>query len=740
MSLSTWLRKLVAGSPRQTFRHNSRKNARSKIDLLLELLEDRLVPASPVNTWLGADAYPTFNQGLLGDYWQGQNGGSGGTGTFTETQTGMVLKSSGAASWIGSPTYAPAGVNHQGPILLNGLINFPNVASTAFTDSLGNTYVGKSTFPGNPGDGGNTDNVYARWYGFIYIPSNGITNANGTNPIAFRVGSDDGSVLYIDGGSSQASGTNFESSGTGTNPQINNSTYQGVVFKSVTLNLTPGLHAIDVEYYQGGGGAGMFFNWDPLGGSTWADVPNSDFSTVASSVPPAGTNNGNGWSNNWSDPHNWSLGRAPVSGDTVVFNTGAAGFNPNGFSGTGSQLLSSDFVSLLSASGNLTLAYNGAQAPSDSVTFSPIPGLASFAYNTSPSNSDAVVFTTATGVTSFTYNGAASASDLLNFTQLQGTTAITYNGAASADDLITFTGASGNVTLSYNGTNAPTSFAFNANTTTGQVQAYLATIPGLTGAGAVLVSGNTGGPYNVHFTGVSGGTNLAVASGPGAVTQAFFYSPTTTTTQMQAYLASIPGLTAANAVVLNGNTGGPFNINFGTGVTGGNLLVATGQAAVTQAFFNNPNTTTANFLTYLSSIPGLTAAGAVSVNGNTSGPFNVNFGTGVTGGAQLVAVAGGNSTVNVGAFYNTTATTGAAFQSYLASIPGLSAAGAVNVNAFTTANGGPYIVSYGTGVAGDPLLTVVGATARPLHPRRPWRFPLPRPPLNSRPTWPRSPA
>src|SRR5579862_7912878 len=102
MSLSTWLRTLVAGSPRKTIRRLTRKNgttrSKSKIDLLLEQLEERLVPA--VDIWKGTDAYPTFNQGLTGQYWQGQNGGSGGTGVFTETYSTMLLKSSDRKSVV----------------------------------------------------------------------------------------------------------------------------------------------------------------------------------------------------------------------------------------------------------------------------------------------------------------------------------------------------------------------------------------------------------------------------------------------------------------------------------------------------------------------------------------------------------------------------------------------------------------------------------------------------------------
>ncbi len=357
--------------------------------------------------------------------------------------------------------------------------------------------------------------------------------------------------------------------------------------------------------------------------------------------------------------------------------------------------------------GNLTLAYNGAQNKSDLITFNPVTGLASLVYNSSPSSADVATFSRAIGATSFTYNGAASASDLFRFTQVQGTTAITYNGAASADDVVSFSQSSGTVTLSYNGANAPAPFAFAPGTTPDQFQSYLASVPGLTGAGAVAVSGNPGGPFNVHFAGVAGGASLAVASGPATISQAFFYSVNTTPAQLQSYLASIPALAGVNAVAVNGLLGGPFNINFGTGLVGGSQLVASGAVSLSQAFLDTPNTTSANFQAYLASIPGLTAASAVSVNGAVGGPFNIGFGTGVTGGNKLVAVAGGNATLAAGAFANSTSATAANVQAYLASIPALAAVGAVTVNA--TAAGGPYTVSYGSGIAGDPLLTVVGS-------------------------------
>ncbi len=901
MSLSTWLRTLVAGSPRKTIRRISRKsgNTRSKIDLLLEQLEERLVPA--VDIWKGTDAFPTFNQGLVGQYWQGANGGSGATGVYTETYSTMLLKSAGSASWIGSSAFAPANINGPNATTMTGVIDFPTQFSTGFTDSLGTVYFGPypgGIFAQNPSDGNSYDNNFARWSGFINIPNNGVIDSAGSNPIAFRVGSDDGSVLYIDGGTSTASpvggnGTNFTAPGTGTNPQINNASYQGVTFRTVTLNLTPGLHAIDVEFFNGGGGGAMYFNWDPTGGSNFTDVPNSYYSTqsTATTYPGGGTFNPLG--NNWSDPNNWSLGRAPQNGDTVEFSTSAVNFNPNNFAGTGSQITTNELVSFTNGSGNVQLGFGAATGPnSDVLTFSPSPGSTSLTYNTTGvSNSDMVAFQNGTGTTSFTYNGAASAADFVTFANLNGATAFTYNGASSSQDMVTISGSgtlqlayngdqpntdtvtmtAGTSTFSYNGSNGTAgAFAYSAATTPAQFQAYLASLPGLAAPGAVIVTGNTGGPFTVAFGHtVLGGVKLTAANGTGTATivspsQTFAFTPSTTAAQLQTYLLTLPGL--AGNVAANGNNGGPFNVTFGNNIAGGNLLsvvsVVGGSASVTQAFANTPATTNTQFQsylnsiaglnavqvafgstsgnvtmayggvsaptsfsfsasttpaafqtylntiagftgaivtgpnggpfvvnfaspytggtllsvvtgsatvnggisvagnaggpfsvtfntaagiaggallsappsgalitqtfqntpattaaalqTYLASIPALSAPGAVSVNGPNGGPFNVNFGPSLAGGSLLSdnTSSPDNAIITPGFFYNASTTTSANVQAYLASIPGLNTSGAVSVNAYVAqVNGGPYTVSYGNGIAGDPNLTVVGGNA-----------------------------
>ncbi len=148
-------------------------------------------------------------------------------------------------NWLGNQTPAVTAT-------LIGPIDFPDIADNGFADSVGNpAYY-------NLG-GGNNNNVEARWYGDILIPGTGTTPV----PINFATTSDDGSMLYIDG-----------------NAVVNNNNFQGATQATGIADLTPGLHTIDVEYDQGGGGATMDVQWDPTGGNNFVDIPNSAFSSI----------------------------------------------------------------------------------------------------------------------------------------------------------------------------------------------------------------------------------------------------------------------------------------------------------------------------------------------------------------------------------------------------------------------------------------------------------------------------
>ena len=144
---------------------------------------------------------------------------------------------------------------------LVGPIDFPDIADNGFADSVGDpAYYNLGA--------GNNNNVEARWYGDIMIPGTGTAPV----PINFATTSDDGSMLYIDG-----------------NAVVNNNNFQAATQATGMADLTPGLHTIDVEYYQGGGGATMDVQWDPTGGTNFVDIPNSAFVEPVNSLIKTGT-------------------------------------------------------------------------------------------------------------------------------------------------------------------------------------------------------------------------------------------------------------------------------------------------------------------------------------------------------------------------------------------------------------------------------------------------------------------
>ena len=158
------------------------------------------------------------------------------------------------SAWLGNQTPA---VTAQ----LVGPIDFPDIADNGFADSVGDpAYYNLGA--------GNNNNVEARWYGDIMIPGTGTAPV----PINFATTSDDGSMLYIDG-----------------NAVVDNNNFQGATQATGLADLTPGLHTIDVEYYQGGGGATMDAQWDPTGGTNFVDIPNSAFVESVNGLIKTGT-------------------------------------------------------------------------------------------------------------------------------------------------------------------------------------------------------------------------------------------------------------------------------------------------------------------------------------------------------------------------------------------------------------------------------------------------------------------
>ncbi len=169
------------------------------------------------------------------------------------------------------------------------------------------------------------------------------------------------------------------------------------------------------------------------------------------------------------------------------------------------------------------------------------------------------------------------------------------------------------------------------------------------------MTGTAAADFNVVFgLGVTGGALLGAAVGGNASISAngSFTAPSATAASFQAYLASFPGLSAPGAVSVNsyqGSPGGPYTVSYGPGVAGDPLLAVTGGGGAfvvpTVGLSFSPTTTPAQFAAYLSTLPGLQAAGAVTVSGTNGGPFNVAFGPGVTGGKSLAVINNGPATI-----------------------------------------------------------------------------------------------
>ncbi len=123
------------------------------------------------------------------------------------------------------PTFQTAGVGNA-TANLNSSFSFAGPAQTAAW------YAGQSATP---------TQFAVRFTGMINITQAG--------PTTFQTGSDDGSKLYIDGVL-----------------VANSDGPHGVALNSSTVNLTAGLHNIQVDYVQGGGGDTLQVSYGPAGG------------------------------------------------------------------------------------------------------------------------------------------------------------------------------------------------------------------------------------------------------------------------------------------------------------------------------------------------------------------------------------------------------------------------------------------------------------------------------------------
>jgi len=100
------------------------------------------------------------------------------------------------------------------------------------------------------------DNDFAKLNDNFVLISNGYLDIEKSQNYAFRLWSDDGSVLYI-------------------NDQkiVDNDGMHGVEYKENMVYLEKGVYKFRLEYMQGGGGKFLSFNWKPEDAAKWAVVP-----------------------------------------------------------------------------------------------------------------------------------------------------------------------------------------------------------------------------------------------------------------------------------------------------------------------------------------------------------------------------------------------------------------------------------------------------------------------------------
>ncbi len=177
------------------------------------------------------------------------------TGAGNTTLSG-VISSLGSVSGLRGDYYSvPTGAT---PALLDptsaSWLGYLAPTVTAITPQVYFTNIIPNSFAPYANVG--ISNIAARWTGWINIPTSGT--------IDFATYSDDGSRLYIDG-----------------NLVVDSDFFQGATFREGGINLSAGLHAIDIEYFQAGGSAIMSTGWDLTGSgipSNVVGIPTSAFS------------------------------------------------------------------------------------------------------------------------------------------------------------------------------------------------------------------------------------------------------------------------------------------------------------------------------------------------------------------------------------------------------------------------------------------------------------------------------
>lgn len=122
---------------------------------------------------------------------------------------------------------------------------------------------------GTDGFGDFRDNFGAQAEGYLFLEKD--------DNVVLQLSSDDGSRLYVDG-----------------QLLINHDGWHGSTPKEAEVALRAGYHPIRIDYFQGGGGRGLFLKWARSGDPLFKTIPPQNLARIKGAVPDNAANFGGG--------------------------------------------------------------------------------------------------------------------------------------------------------------------------------------------------------------------------------------------------------------------------------------------------------------------------------------------------------------------------------------------------------------------------------------------------------------
>ena len=255
--------------------------------------------------------------------------GAGLAGDIVTNFTTLILPSSSAQT--PDATFTATDINYGGPGLFPGSV-------AQFLDANGQT------------DGNTVSDAAVAGTGFenIYLDMNGYILLTGGTTYTFATVSDDGSILSIGG-----------------HQIVDNNEIQGPMQETGTFTATTtGYYQIEIQYFQGGGGASLVAEYSTDGGNTYTDLT----SAVLAQTPFLGVTGGTVHMNVSDNVASSTVTITGLPDDLSSFNGGAytPGSSPDtgSWTGTGTQFNDLSFTAGAAGSYELTIsASSGGASP-----------------------------------------------------------------------------------------------------------------------------------------------------------------------------------------------------------------------------------------------------------------------------------------------------------------------------------------------------------------------------------------